>query len=87
MAPGTSEETKTSIRDFLGASFKSHRFEDDEDIFESGFVNSMFALQLVMFIEKRFELQLADEDLELANFRTINAIEQLVSLRLGAAGI
>ena len=53
-------------------------FEDDEDIFETGLVNSLFAMQLVMFVEKEFGIEVADDDLSLDNFRTVNAMSQLV---------
>jgi methoxymalonate biosynthesis acyl carrier protein len=44
----------------------------------SWFVNSMFAMQLVLFVEQEFNISVENEDLELDNFRTINAITNLV---------
>lgn len=69
---------KDKIKKFLSQFFGNHDLHDDEDIFSLGFVNSMFAMQLVLFIEKEFELTIENEDLEFANFRTINSMAALV---------
>ena len=71
-------EIKTKIRQFLSHHFKDYNLRDDEDIFALGFVNSLFAMQLVFFVEKEFQLQVEDEDLELDNFRSIDALANLV---------
>ena len=68
----------TKIKEFLSQFFANHDLQDDEDIFALGFVNSMFAMQLVLFIEKEFQLTIENEDLVLENFRTIKAMTNLV---------
>lgn len=73
------EEMKAAIRQFLAQPFKNYALQDDEDIFALGFVNSLFAMQLVLFIEKTFQITIENEDLELDNFRTINALASLVA--------
>ena len=50
----------------------------DEDIFSSGLVNSLFSMQLVLFIEKEFQLKVGNEDLDLKNFRTLRTISEFV---------
>ena len=42
-------------------------------------------MQLVAFVEKEFGVAVGDEDLDLDNFRTINAIAALVARKRGAA--
>jgi methoxymalonate biosynthesis acyl carrier protein len=74
----SADEIKTSARAFLAKFFKTIQVQDDDDIFAMGFVNSLFAMQLVMFIEKEFGLAVEDEDLNIDNFRTINTITELV---------
>lgn len=71
-------QTKGRIRDFLSRFVRNQQFSDDDDIFASGFVNSMMAMQLVMFVEKEFSFTVEDEDLEMSNFRSVNAIASLV---------
>jgi acyl carrier protein len=46
----------------------------DENIFERGLVTSQFSLQLVLFLEKKFEISVELADLDRANFASINAI-------------
>ena len=79
------DQTQTKIKEFLSRFFKSHDLQPDEDIFALGFVNSLLAMQLVAFVEKEFGIQVADEDLDLDNFRSINAISGLVSRKTGGA--
>ncbi|MEG4005583.1 phosphopantetheine-binding protein [Microcoleus sp. Pol11C1] len=69
---------KDKIKKFLSQFFGNYDLQDDEDIFALGFVNSMFAMQLVLFIEKEFEITIENEDLEFANFRSINSMVSLV---------
>lgn len=72
------DSIKESTRNFLSKYFKNYDLKDDEDIFSLGFVNSLFAMQLVMFIEKDFNVTVDNEDLDLKNFKTINSIADLV---------
>ncbi len=71
-------EIQAKIREFLSRFFRNHDLQLDEDIFALGFVNSMFAMQFVLFIEQAFQITIDNEDLELDNFRTINSITRLV---------
>ena len=66
------------LRGFLSKIFRNHELQRDEDIFQAGFLNSMFAMQLVLFIENEFKIRIEHEDLELDNFRTINAMSGLI---------
>ncbi|ABX06601.1 conserved hypothetical protein [Herpetosiphon aurantiacus DSM 785] len=74
----TVDDIKARTRAFIGKFFKNIELQDDEDIFALGFVNSLFAMQLVMFIEKEFGIAVEDQDLNIDNFRTINAMADLV---------
>lgn len=74
----TMEQHKESIKAFLTRYFRNHELEDNKDIFAQGFVNSLFAMQLVLFVEQEFGIAIENDDLDFDNFRTINAIAQLV---------
>jgi acyl carrier protein len=74
-----SKEIKTQIRSFLAKHFQNYDLKDDEDIFSLGFVNSLFAMQLVMFVEQEFSITVEDEDLDLDNFRTIDGLTALIT--------
>lgn len=77
--------TREVIRGFVYPRFPEHLIEDHEDMFALGFVNSLFAMELVMFIEKEFHTQIPNEDMDLKNFRTTDAMVELVG-RLAPAG-
>lgn len=47
---------------------------DDMDIFEEGLVSSLFAIELMTFLEKNFEMKVTVEDLDMNNFKSINSI-------------
>ena len=79
------DQTQDKIKEFLSRFFKNHDLKPEEDIFALGFVNSLLAMQLVAFVEKEFGIQVADEDLDLDNFRSIQAISGLVARKSGAA--
>ena len=69
---------KAKIRDFIGRTIRHGGLSDDDDIFGLGFVNSLFATQLVAFVEKEFGITIDNEDLDIDNFKTINALANLV---------
>lgn len=53
-------------------------FENTDDIFQLGLVNSLFALELVVFLENTFEITVENEDLDLNNFSSVANIEQFI---------
>ena len=71
------EEHKARIGAFV-SQYVWRRVQDDEDIFASGLVDSLFAMQLVLFVEGEFSIRIEREDLDLKNFRTIDALARLV---------
>jgi len=56
----------------------------DQDLFKSGLVSSMFAMQLVVHLEEAYDIAIIGPELKLDNFRTVQAMTNLV-LRLRAA--
>src|SRR5271154_5858298 len=53
----------------------------DQDLFSSGLVSSMFAMQLVVHLEEAYDIAIIGPELKLDNFRTVQAMTGLV-LRL-----
>jgi acyl carrier protein len=51
---------------------------EQDNIFELGFVDSMFAMKLVTFIEKEFDIVVSNSDLSLHNFSTVENLYSLV---------
>jgi methoxymalonate biosynthesis acyl carrier protein len=50
----------------------------EQDLFADGMINSMFALELVVQIENKFNVAVEGRDLDMANFRSVNAMANLV---------
>lgn len=72
------QDPKPVLRDFLSRMVKGHELRDDDDIFATGMVNSLFAMELITFVESTFNIAVETEDLELANFSTVDALTALV---------
>ena len=72
------EKIETAVREFIQRSFQGQVITNSDDIFSLGFANSLFAMQLVAFVEKQFGIEIDSEDLDLDNFRSVDAITALV---------
>jgi methoxymalonate biosynthesis acyl carrier protein len=72
------------IAAFVSRSFEGRTVAPGDDIFALGFANSLFAMQLVAFVEKEFRIDIDSEDLEMDNFRSVNALSALVERKLSA---
>ena len=81
----TEEEIRRQLRAFVERFMRGHDLQDGEDLFATGYVNSMFAMQLVQFVESTFGVACESEDLEIDNFRSIDALTAFVQRKLGAA--
>ena len=55
---------------------------DDDNFFELGFVDSPFAVELVLFVEKEFGVEVSENDLDLANFSSVARIVAFVNRKL-----
>ena len=70
--------------DAVGADMAGDGLEYDTELFKSKYITSLFALQIVQFIEKEFHIKLGRKDITEANFHTINAMAELVHQRLSS---
>lgn len=80
------EDVTHLVREFVAPHVHGVPVDDDEDLFAGGYVNSLFAVQLVMWIERTFDLRLDSKDLDAGNFSTIDAIAAFVAGRQTPAG-
>lgn len=78
------QDISTKIKAFLARHIQSIDLQDDDDIFALGFVNSLFAMQLVLFVESEFGVAIENEDLDIDNFRSIYAIAGLIERKTAA---
>jgi methoxymalonate biosynthesis acyl carrier protein len=72
------QSTKSTIRNFILGSVNIQNLDDDDNLFESGIVNSLFAVQLMTYLEKTFRIEVTMEDLSLENFESINSTSSFV---------
>ena len=66
------------VKGFLGQFIKDTDIDPDLNLFTSGTLNSLFAMQLVLFVEKEFKIQVSNEDLDLENFKSLNTITRFI---------
>ncbi|GAA4473394.1 acyl carrier protein [Phytohabitans houttuyneae] len=52
--------------------------DPSQDLFATGLANSMFALELVVFLERSYAVTVAGADLQLPNFATVASMATLV---------
>jgi acyl carrier protein len=71
-------EIKGQIKAFIASAVNVTNLADDDNLFESGIVNSLFAVQLMTFIERRFAIEVGADDLDIENFKSLNAATAFV---------
>jgi acyl carrier protein len=76
---------REAIREFLGRHLRMQSVRDGDDIFATGYVNSLFAMQLVTFVEKQFGVTVEPAELRLDNFRSVDALVAFVARVRGDA--
>lgn len=78
-------DVEASVREFLNDQVAVRHDSDPvapgESLLDSGLLDSASILELVTFLEKRFDFVISDEQLVPENFETIDAIVALVGSR------
>lgn len=81
----TAEEILAELTGFFATATAGNTPGPDEDYFALGLVNSLLALELVAHVERRFGIEVAVDDLDLDNFRTMNRVVAFVRRKRSAA--
>ncbi|RCX16302.1 phosphopantetheine binding protein [Anaerobacterium chartisolvens] len=66
------------IEDNLSVFDDEVNFSDEDNIFQMGFVNSLFAMKLLSFVQQEFEIEICDDEIDLKNFSSINNVINLI---------
>jgi acyl carrier protein len=66
------------LMDFLLQYFMADEIDKDVKIFETGYVDSLFLMQLVSFLETKMNIHFESDDMNMENFSTINKIMQFI---------
>lgn len=74
----TATDNKEIIRQFLieklGRSKKISQVADQESLIANGMIDSLGILQLVSYIERRFNVKIRDEEIIPENFESVDVI-------------
>lgn len=71
-------DIQKSVFEFIEGRFPDIQLAPEDDIFALGFVNSLFAMELVLFLENTFNFTIPNEALRLDNLRSVKAMTDLV---------
>ena len=78
-------DARTEIREWLKDNVTgSGEVSDDYPLIENGMLTSLQTVELVMFMEERFDIVVEDEELDEENFGSIDAIAGLVESKVAA---
>ena len=80
-------QVKEQIHAFVSGRYPQAEISAQQDIFALGFVNSLFAMELVMFIEKTFAITIPNDELKIDNFRTVDSMAELVGRQREAGSL
>jgi methoxymalonate biosynthesis acyl carrier protein len=75
----TTQEIRRVVKDYIGEFVNLDNLNDEINIFEAGLVNSLFAIELMTFLEKSFDIKVGMDDLDMSYFESIHAITEFVS--------
>ena len=79
-------ELNNKIREFINKNLQAFeneaQFSDSDNIFALGFVNSLFAMKLVAFVEATFTITVEDTDLNLDNFNSVDNIAKFINRKI-----
>ncbi|MHB1392530.1 MAG: acyl carrier protein [Clostridia bacterium] len=70
------------ISDYIARNVNLAHINYDMRIFESGLVNSLFAIELMTFLENTFGIKIRIDDLDMENFQSVNLMALFVKSKL-----
>jgi acyl carrier protein len=72
------EEVTAQVRELVQLVLNAHIGSDDTDIVETGLLDSLALVELLVGIEREFNVQVELESLDLDNLRSVRSIAQMV---------
>jgi methoxymalonate biosynthesis acyl carrier protein len=77
------DKVEQIISTFIANATNLSNLGEDDHLFETGVLNSLFAVQLMTFIEKAFRIEVGRDDLDTDNFKSIRATTAFVLRKNG----
>ena len=75
-------QLEQQIAEIFALRFETRLESDDVDLLESGLVDSVKIVELVLEIEQRFHVSLPFEELEIEDFRTVSRLADRIARTL-----
>ena len=76
---------KEQIRQFVAENFlfsnNGFALDDDESFLEAGVVDSLGVLELVTFVEEKFDVQVSDDEIVPDNFDSVNNLAAYIGTK------
>jgi methoxymalonate biosynthesis acyl carrier protein len=79
-------DPREMVRRFVMEHTNQSDLDDGVDLFAVGLVSSLFAVQIVMWLERTFGVPVTEDDLELANFTSVDAIVGFIESKRSLTG-
>lgn len=76
------ESVRKTIAEMLVARGQDAHFEDDESLFDSGRLDSIAAVNVLLALESHFGVDLSDPDFDISQIDTLQEIRSLVSAQV-----
>ena len=83
MATNVKETLRNYILEHFEIVADDPDFGDDVHLFDYGFVDSLGATEIVLFLEETFHIQITQKDITLYPMNTIDEITEVVERKLG----
>ncbi len=79
-------EIKTSVRNYILQNFlftdDTSKLDDGESFIDKGIIDSTGILELIMFVETEFQMQVADVDMTMENFDSVDRIARFIAEKI-----
>lgn len=76
---------REQIRSFIADTFFVEGFADDDSFLKCGIIDSTGMLELILFVETRFGIALADSELIPENLGSVSALVCFIERKMAAA--
>lgn len=80
----TPQQITQTLQDYLADQIGHEEIAPDTEFFEEGLVSSLFAIQLMSFLETTFGIEITMDDLDLDNFKSIERISDFITAKQAA---
>ncbi len=76
-------DIKASVRNYVLQNFlftdDTSKLDDAESFIDKGIIDSTGILELIMFVETEFQMQVADVDMTMENFDSVDQIAKFIA--------